>query len=160
MKILVITDVLWRDDNGVGNSYSNIFINLPNVTIANISCQQGRSNNNISSKCFQISEKSILRHLREPKIPSGFVEQEIGEEDTEHKRGGLFSLIKKSRLQIFFWIRNLIWKCGWKSSALKNFIDEFQPDLIFAQLQDKIYLNNLISYVQNYLWITKIMKEK
>ena len=25
MNVLVITDALWRDDNGVGNSYSNIF---------------------------------------------------------------------------------------------------------------------------------------
>ncbi len=150
MRILVITDVLWRDDNGVGNSYSNIFRDLSDAIIVNICCQQGRSNNNISSQCFQISEKSILNHLREPKISSGVIEDKNIKENIENKKGGLFSLIKKSRLQIFFWIRNLIWKFGWKSPALKNFIDEFQPDFIFAQLQDKIYLNNLIAYIQNY----------
>lgn len=151
MRILVVTDTLWRDDNGVGNSYSNIFKNFPDVEIANICCQQGVSNNNISSKCFQISEASILRNLKSSKNPSGIEEKEPIEGSGEKQESALFSFIKKSRLQIFFWIRNCIWKFGrWKSAGLKKFIDDFQPDLIFAQLQDKMYLNNLVSYVQHY----------
>ena len=53
MNILVITDVLWRTDNGVGNSYSNIFANLPNVKIQNICCQEGRSDNTVSTRCLR-----------------------------------------------------------------------------------------------------------
>ncbi|MBQ3020232.1 MAG: glycosyltransferase [Clostridia bacterium] len=151
MRILVVTDVLWRDDNGVGNSYSNIFKNFPDAEIANICCQQGVSNNRISSKCFQISEISILRNLKSATNPSGAVEKETIEVSEKGKKSNLFSFIKKSRLQIFFWLRNCIWKFGrWKSVELKKFIDDFQPDLIFAQLQDKMYLNNLVSYVQHY----------
>ena len=151
MRILVVTDVLWRDDNGVGNSYSNIFKNFPNAEIANICCQQGESNNSISSKCFQISETSILKNLKRSTYPSGDVEKKMAVVSGENKESALFSFVKKSRLQIFFWIRNCIWKLGrWKSVELKKFIDDFQPDLIFAQLQDKIYLNNLVSYIQHY----------
>lgn len=151
MRILVVTDVLWRDDNGVGNSYSNIFKNFPDAEIANICCQQGVSNNRISSKCFQISEISILKNLKSATNPSGAVEKEAIEASEKGKESNLFSFIKKSRLQIFFWLRNCIWKFGrWKSVELKKFIDDFQPDLIFAQLQDKMYLNNLVSYVQHY----------
>ena len=85
MRILVITDVLWRDDNGVGNSYSNIFKNVPDTIIANICCQEGVSDNNISSQCFQISEGGILRHLKNSKVPSGFVEQKILENMKKRK---------------------------------------------------------------------------
>ena len=54
-------------------------------------------------------------------------------------------------MQILFWIRDLIWAVGkWKTKALDTFIDDFNPDIIFAQLQDKKYLNSLIRYVQQY----------
>ncbi len=151
MRILVVTDVLWRDDNGVGNSYSNIFNAFPNAEFANICCQQGVSNNNVSKRCFQISEASIVKNLKNSKILTGIVEEKKAEEKEQSKESPIFTFVKKSRLQVFFWIRNFIWKIGrWKSLELNKFIDDFNPDLIFAQLQDKIYLNNLVSYVQTY----------
>lgn len=150
MRVLVVTDVLWRDDNGVGNSYSNIFKDMPNVTIANICCQQGISRNSVSQGCFQISETSILKNLKNPELPSGMIEEKK-EEEPSGNSGRFATFLKRSRLQIFFWMRNFIWRIGrWKSAELRKFIDDFKPDLIFAQLQDKIYLNNLVRYIQKY----------
>lgn len=150
MKILVVTDVLWRDDNGVGNSYSNIFNEFPEAIVANVCCQQGVSKNGISQRCFQISESSLLRNLKNKSVPTGCVEEPATESKPENPKG-LFALVKKSRLQIFFWLRNFIWKIGkWKSKELREFIDEFEPDLIFAQLQDKVYLNNLVGYIKKH----------
>lgn len=150
MNILVITDVLWREDNGVGNSYSNIFKNMPDVKIANICCQHGGSDNSVSTSAFQISEARILRNLKNKSISPGLTEQPSASTDGGGE-GKLFRMIKRSRLQIFFWGRNLIWRIGrWKNDDLRRFIDEFGPDLIFAQLQDKLYLNNLVSYVKKY----------
>lgn len=153
MNILVVTDALWRTDNGVGNSYSNIFGGIKNVKIANVCCQQGISDNDVSQKCFQISEGSLIANLKNKNIPSGHVEirTDSNEDNSIKNTSEIFRLIKRSRLQIFFWLRNFIWKFGrWKSDELKTFIDEFAPDIIFAQLQDKIYLNNLVLYIQEY----------
>lgn len=154
MKILIITDVLLRNDNGVGNSYSNIFENMKNVEIANICCQEGISENHISTQCFQISESRLLLNLKNSAIPTG-IREKINNPDREEsvsvKNNGFIQMLKRSRLQILFWIRNIIWKVGrWKSQELKRFINDFSPDLIFAQLQDKIYLNNLIKFVHEY----------
>ena len=152
MKVLVITNVLWRNDNGVGNSYPNIFAGMDDVEIANVCCQEGTSQNTVSKKCFQISESSLIANLRNKTIPSGHIEREIDAGNTAPmQENRLFTIIKKSRLQIFFWLRNLIWKVGkWKSCELKEFIDAFCPDLIFAQVQDCMYLNDLIVYIQKY----------
>ena len=152
MNILVITDVLWRTDNGVGNSYSNIFANLPNVEIQNICCQEGRSDNTVSTRCFQISERRLLTNLVKPSIPSGTVENKNSDGSKRIQSAGLATrILKRSRMQILFWIRDLIWAVGkWKTKALDTFIDDFNPDIIFAQLQDKKYLNSLIRYVQQY----------
>lgn len=153
MNILIITDVLLRNDNGVGNSYSNIFGGIKNIKIANICCQEGVSQNNISSACFQMSEVRLLKNLINSSIASGITEMITGNGDiiqTQQSKK-VFDKITKSRLQMFFWIRNLIWKVGrWKSKELNGFIDEFKPDIIFAQLQDKMYLNNIVMYVQEY----------
>ena len=152
MKILVVTNVLWRNDNGVGNSYSNIFAGMDNVEVANVCCQEGLSQNAVSKKCFQISESSLIANLKNKSIPSGHVEvQSDSDKSVPVQSGGLFTIIKRSRLQIFFWLRNLIWKVGkWKSAELNQFIDEFEPDVIFAQVQDCMYLNDLIVYIQEY----------
>lgn len=152
MRVLVITNVLWRNDNGVGNSYSNIFAGMENVEIANVCCQEGSSQNSVSKKCFQISESSLISNLKNKEVPSGHSEKEIDLNNTAPmQENRLFTIIKRSRLQIFFWARNLIWKVGrWKSDQLRSFIDDFSPDMIFAQVQDCMYLNDLIVYIQEY----------
>ena len=152
MRILVITDVIWRNDNGVGNSYSNIFHGMRDVEIANICCQTGVSQNNVSSCCFQISESSLMANLKNRHTPSGKVERKTDDSDIliTHE-SYILKKIKRSRLQLFFWIRDIIWSLGrWKSQELNAFIDEFKPDLIFAQVQDKMYQNKLVRYVQEY----------
>lgn len=152
MRILVITDAIWRNDNGVGNSYSNIFRGMKDVEIANICCQAGVSQNDVSSCCFQISEGSLAANLRNRSVPSGGVEVKTEASNIAVPAdAGAFRIIKRSRLQLFFWIRDMIWSLGrWKSPELNEFIDEFKPDLIFAQMQDKMYLNKLVRYVQRY----------
>ncbi len=152
MKVLVVTNVLWRNDNGVGNSYSNIFRGMDNVEFANVCCQEGVSCNAVSKKCFQISESSLIANLKNKKVPSGHEEKEIKQNnEIVAPDSRIFTIIKRSRLQVFLWLRNLIWKVGrWKSDELNHFIDEFCPDLIFAQVQDCMYLNDLIVYIQEY----------
>ena len=152
MRILIITDVIWRNDNGVGNSYSNIFQGMKDVEIANICCQAGVSQNNVSSCCFQISESSLIANLKNRHTPSGKVERETGNSDILlTPESDIIKKIKRLRLQLFFWIRDIIWGLGrWKSQELNAFIDEFKPDLIFAQVQDKMYQNKLVRYVQEY----------
>lgn len=151
MKVLVITDVLWRNDNGVGNTYSNMFDGIDDIEFANICCQTGVSKNVVSTKCFQMSETQIIKNFINSTCPVGIVEEKAEETAQQQKDGKFLSFIKKSRLQIFFDIREAIWKIGsWKNERLNSFLDEFNPDIIFAQIQDKIYLNNIISYVKDY----------
>lgn len=152
MRILVITDVLWRNDNGVGNSYSNIFTDMPEVEIANICCQEGTSYNTVSKKCFQISEGILIRNLRNKANPAGKIEARREQYDeSNNNESNFMRALRRSRLQVLFWARNCIWKVGrWKSPELRAFVDEFSPDLVFAQLQDKMYLNSLATYVADY----------
>lgn len=151
MNILVITDVLWRNDNGVGNSYSNIFEGMPDVKIANICTQSGVSENNVSTACFQISEGRLIRNLKDKTYPTGTVEVKTETQATPTGDDAITKLMKRWRLRVFFWARELVWKIGkWNSPELRQFIDNFKPDLIFAQVQDKMYQNRIVKFVQEY----------
>lgn len=152
LKILLVTDTLIRNDNSVGNSYTNIFGGCENIEVFNICCQQGKSENNISKKCYQISEKLIVGKLRNRVKEAGIVEQRAEMTEEQNKVSGtrkMFNLARIFRFQIFFWIRELIWSIGnWKNSSLKAFVDECDADILFVQLQDKIYLNRVAHYVK------------
>lgn len=151
MNILVITDVLWRNDNGVGNSYTNIFEGMPDVKIANICTQSGISENDVSSACFQISEGRLIRNLKDKTFPTGEVEKKTETQTVASGDDSIARLIKRLRYRIFFWAREIIWKIGrWNSPELRKFIDDFKPDLIFAQVQDKMYQNRIVKFVQEY----------
>lgn len=71
MKILVVSDTPWANDNSFGNSFSNIFEGMQDVQFANIYLRYGQPENDFDMLFFQITEKSLLRNLKNPKEPSG-----------------------------------------------------------------------------------------
>ena len=61
IRILVITSMPWRNDNNIGNSYSNIFSGLEHkIEFAHIYCRSGMPQNNLCHKYFQITEKILF----------------------------------------------------------------------------------------------------
>ena len=64
---MTISQTAWRNDNSFGSSYSNIFGNVENLEIANVFCNYGDPENEIVSKYFQITEKYLLKNLKDKK---------------------------------------------------------------------------------------------
>ncbi len=153
MRILVLSNTPWADDNSFGNSYSNIFNGIQGLQFANIYLQCGEPENNFDMCYFQITEKSLLRNLIDSKKPSGmqvFPKDRRGRIPEKTAVKG-FDQAKKMRWQIMFWARNFIWKIGrWKSDRLNTFLDDFQPDLIFQPIYSKPYINDIALYIKEY----------
>ena len=151
MRILVISNSAWNNNNSFGNSFSNIFEGLENVEIANIYCRQEKPKNNVVSGYFQITEKSLLKNLRNKKSPSGKVVYIENAEEMTGNETKAFNYARKRRWRIMFWMRDLIWKVGrWKSDELKAFIDDFDPDLLFMPIYYSSYLNDILMFVKKY----------
>ncbi len=151
MRILVLSSSPWTNDNSFGNSFSNIFEGIPDIEIANIYCKYGKPNTNLVSKFFQITEKSMLRNLKNPKMPSGqeiFFDESTPTDVVEPKSA---DLARKKRWIIMFWARDLIWKFGrWKSPELKKFIDDFKPDIIFQPVYYVSHMNRIANFIKKY----------
>ncbi|MBR3383475.1 MAG: hypothetical protein IKG85_10645 [Clostridia bacterium] len=154
MKVLILSNTPWDNSNSFGSTFSNFFEGMEGVELANIYCQCGEPNNKLAMRCFQIDEKSLLRNLRDKSAPSGHevVKGGAGSGDVMTARErGRFDVIRRSRLRIFYWARELIWRIGRPAGReLKEFIDDFAPDVIFQPLYDSMYLTRLARFIMEY----------
>jgi len=152
MKVLVFSSTAWSEDNSFGNSYSNIFDGM-DLKFANVYCRPEQPKNKFDMVFFQITEKNLIRNLRDRSVPTGIRVQPLAanavELDSREQKN--FDRARKARWQILFWARDLLWKVGrWKSVQLQEFLDEFQPDLIFQPIYFSGYLNDIARYIHEY----------
>ncbi len=142
----------WREDNNIGNSYSNIFGDLENVEFAHIYCRSGMPQNKIVKKYFQITEQSLVKNLLDSKKLTGR-EIFLNEDKIEKKHSSsVYDRMRILRWQIFFLIRDLIWNVGrWKTKELDEFVEEFNPDIIFGTLTYMPNINKLMVYLSEKL---------
>lgn len=153
MKILIVSNTPWSKENSFGNSFSNIFEGIPDLEFANISCRTVTDLDPIVSACFEISEKSLLKHLKDKRSPSG---KKIDIESLKNckksaEESNIKTFARKKRWQVLFWARDIIWTLGrWKSQELLDFIDDFKPDLIFQPVYYSSYLNDIACFIQEY----------
>lgn len=157
MKILIVSNSPWRNDNSFGNSYTNIFEGIEGIEIANIFCKYGNPQTTVASRFFQITEKSLIKNLLK-KTPSGkevFLDETSNEESNDGVE--LFNIARKQKTQLMFWLRDLIWKFGrWKSKELIDFVDDFKPDLIFQPVYFSSYINEIASFVKKHTGVPMI----
>lgn len=151
LKILVITTLPWREDCNTGNSYSNIFKDMSEIEFAHIYCRDGMPKNSIAHKYFQITEKRLIKNLINKNVATGrTLYFENAMDNGLEMHSSAYNKMRILRWQILFWGREFIWKIShWESNELNKFIDDFNPDLIFAPLANLMYLNNIILYVKN-----------
>lgn len=153
MKVLVFSGAPWSTDNSFGNTFSNLFSELENVEIANIYCKYGQPDSVVVSRYFQITEKSLLQNLKNRENPPGReVFQAERADELEPQSQTIFNAARKRRWRIFFMARALIWKIGrWRSKELKDFVDSFQPDLLYLPLYYADHLLEIEQFLINYV---------
>lgn len=139
MKVLIISAEVWRDDTNGGNVLSNIFSGS-GYEFAQIFCNPGEPQNKLCKHYYQMTDsmmiRSILRKGEPGKVlhyedyPCGKTNQP---QTAEQENKKFYSFFRNYRFEIFYVIRSLIWKAaGWKTEKLKSFIQDFEPDIIFA----------------------------
>lgn len=149
MKILIVSNSPWRDDNSFGNTFSNIFEGIPDIEIANIYCKYGFPQNRCVSRYYQITEKMLIDHMLK-KGPSGkeiivaddipLCKMDSGEQ--------FFNKAKKHKSTLMFWARAMVWKAGkWCTPELIDFLDSYRPDLLFMPLYYSHYLHDINEFI-------------
>ena len=151
LKILTVTSNALRNNVGIGNTFINFFGGMSGVELANVYLGYGRPDDAIEVRSFQITDKGLVRHMLCRKRPSGAetAPEEAVLMNKREQKG--FDAARKIRLRAFFWARELIWLVGRPfSKELKSFVDDFAPDVIFAQINDTAYQSRLIKRIAEY----------
>lgn len=149
MKILVISDVPWSDDNSVGNTFDNIFHNQAGIEFANLFCKSGNVKSEIPSKIYQMNEKMIIkkRFSKTKKKNDLKTVNKEGENVLNHNEKRFYDIVRNLRFPSFFIGRELLWKIGkWKTKELDEFLEGFSPDIVFSFCLDSSYYLDIIKY--------------
>lgn len=149
MNILFISMSPIHKGMNIGNTFLNILEGVPDVTFSSVYTKGGAPDKSIKN-AFQINEKMILKKfLHQTESAGKVIEARNDKENSDNSR--LVTFAKKKRFTVFFWAQALVWKLPfWKSNALKRFLDETKPDILFTLLSDSPVLNQLIQYIQEY----------
>lgn len=152
IKILVITYLPWRDDNNIGNSYSNIFKGTEDkYEFAHIYVRDGLPQNSICKEYYHISEKKLIKSIIKRNIKVGeyihFEDASVTPQDTFSK---VYNIARLLRWQFFLLVRELCeLNTAWKTQDFDNFIDKFNPDIVFGTMPDEALTHRLMAYVRS-----------
>lgn len=153
-RVLIIAVDPWRDDSNGGNVFTNLFSGWKNeYEFAQIYFRSQFPNNKICKRYYQLSEKEMIKASLTHKAfgreikPEEFVNFTF-EDNQDNFKNPILSKVKNMHLNIVNTIINFLWLfANWKTKQLNDFIDEFQPDYIFAPLNNSPFILKFDRYI-------------
>lgn len=153
MRILVLTLNAWNDSNSTGNTISNLLKNIHEDNVANVYCRNEKIDNKICKKYFRITEKDIIKAVFNfnksycGTILTPVFHEKSNSETNISGNGRIGDFLRKYRFTSLLLLRELIWHTGvWKNNKLKNFLLDFNPEVIYMHGHCNIYMHNLLEY--------------
>lgn len=139
----------WRNDNNIGNSYSNIFNGLEDrIEFAHIYCRVGMPQNSLCHKYFQINEGDLVENILKKKPLGTAFELDDALNTPMEKFSNAYNKMRVMRWEAFFLARNILWDLAdWKTERLDKFVEEFKPDIIFGTLTYMPNINKMMVYL-------------
>lgn len=148
-KVLVIGINAWRED-GTAHTLMDIFRCWDSERVALIYTRADLPNTEVCHHYFQISESQMIRSVLKPWMKVGRVVENTpivknAEVEAEHAR---YTKAHKTSSQWMPLMREIVWKLGqWKTPALKKFVQDFEPDIIFVPIYPNAYMGRIQRYI-------------
>lgn len=144
-KVLVVGINPWRDNTGI-NTLINFFSGWGSDSLALVYTRDTFPDTQICSQFFQISEKQLIKSAVGRRVKTGAVVDNHPRSQEEHNR-----LYQRKHTQLMTFAREFVWSFGkWKSKELRDFLDDFQPDVLFFPVYSTVYMNRLQNYIAAY----------
>lgn len=139
LRILLISSDLW-DDISNGNNIQSNWFNGFNAEIANIYLVPGKPNNQICTRYFQVTDAMMAKSFFGKRAGHSFTWSLKADNESKDATIGVepenMGLYKKLRAHTGEWLRlarDFLWAYGrYDKKALKAFINDFQPDIVFC----------------------------
>lgn len=149
-KVLVVAINAWRED-ATSHTLMNIFSCWEPSRLSMVYTRADLPNTKVCSRFFQISENDVLKSVFKPWKQTGrevFNTLNVNDDgvEEEHKR---YAKARKKHSYFMSVCREMVWNLGhWKSKALKNFVKEVDPDVIFVPIYPTAYMGKIQRYIK------------
>ena len=153
-KVLVSSIDVWNTESG-SDTFTNLLSGYDSEKIANIYFRSGIPTSEVANSYFFISENAVIKSIFRKDITTGWKTFRSGNEkdivhmnDCKAAEKKQYSFFTKHRWVIFLFAREVLWKLGaWKSRELDEFIEEFDPDILFCPIESYIHFNRINEYI-------------
>lgn len=148
-KVLVIGTNAWQDD-GTSHTLMDIFRCWNSESLALIYSRADLPNTKVCSRFFQISESQVLCSVFKPwkrvgREVTNMQSKAEGDVLLEHAR---YASAHKKHSSLLPLLREFVWILGhWKTHALRTFVKDFNPDIIFVPIYPTVYMGWIQKYI-------------
>lgn len=138
MRILVLTTDLWDDISNGNNIQTNWFEDF-DAEFANIYTVPGIPNNKICRRYFQVTDSMMVKSFFGRKAGCELSSSDLevvsgnGFVNAEPDNFNFYNMLRSHSGELLRWCRDLLWEFGfYDKKAMKSFIDDFNPDVVFC----------------------------
>lgn len=146
-KVLVVGINAWRED-GTAHTLMDIFRCWDPEKVALVYSRADMPNTEVCKHYFQISESDVIRSVFKPWMKVGRVVENTPANknaDAEHAR---YQQAHKKSASWMSVARECVWKFGhWKTEALRKFVKDFDPDILFIPIYPTVYMGWIQKYI-------------
>ena len=148
-KVLVIGINAWRED-GTAHTLMDIFRCWDPERVALVYTRADMPNTEVCHRYFQISESQVLKSVLKPWMKVGREVKNTpstngAEISAEHAR---YASAHKKSSSLLPLLREIVWKFGhWKTPALRKFVQDFNPDIVFVPIYPTVYMGWIQKYI-------------
>lgn len=154
IKVLLLISESWNDVVHPNNNLTNWFSNFPELEIFTISCGPELPCNHCCKNYFRVCDMDMARSFipgkRAGKIlhyetwPDLLPNDRTSGADEEHSGAAVYLNSGRMHNGFFRLARDFLWRFGrYNNKLLKQFIDDFQPDLVFSQRMGSVKMCRL-----------------
>lgn len=153
-KVLVVSINAWKDNTGI-NTLIELFKCWDKEKLAQVYTRATMPSTKVCDRFFRISENAVLKSVFKRRIQTGsqvYNAEQVAEQEQAAIEAEQRLYKKNQKKQSWFLVvaREIVWKLGkWKTKALDQFVDEYNPDVLFLPIYPTIYMGVLQSYILN-----------
>lgn len=155
MKVLLISHNVLCQTSNMGKTLSSYFYNWEANDIAQLYIHSEVPTSDICHNYYRITDKEMIKSVFVRKSGTILNEKNIRRElvDSRIDTGSTAKLYQKARKRtpLIYFIRNLWWKLGkWKTKKLLNWVDDFNPDIVFLASGDYYFIYDIALELAKY----------
>ena len=148
-RVLVVDISPWRED-GIAHTLKDIFSCWDSSKLALIYTKAGLPYTNVASRFFQISENLVLKNLLKfwKTIGQEVKSTEIEDDNLTREEEERYAKAHKHPSMVLTLCREFVWLFGhWRGKALRQFLKDFDPELLFIPVFPTVYMGWIQRYV-------------